>query len=192
MGKFEEYNELDNDVQRKRFALRESTKKLDATSTISGPYDQTFVELRDHFNDRLQNSTYLERTKYYFESAGIMEAKAKRYRKLADDGRDITAYANQYGNHSARKRKKSANAAADAFDKAALLEELLDFTLRDAILFHLVVAVGGFHGLGHEALFLLSSKIVEGVATTTLQFLKECRLDNLFHVFLYGLLGMEL
>lgn len=62
-----------------------------------------------------------DRTKYYFEDATVMQAKAQRYRNLADNGRDIEAHANRFGNRSARKRKKSAVAAADAFDHAAAL-----------------------------------------------------------------------
>lgn len=122
MGKFEEYNLKTTERGRNAFLTGEKNKKLESNRGISGAFDLGFGEVKDILNERMQNTTYLERTKYYFEDAGVMEAKAERYRKLADDGTDITEYARQYGNHSARKRKRSANAAADAFDRAASLE----------------------------------------------------------------------
>ena len=41
-------------------------------------------------------------------------------------------------------------------------------------------------------LLLLFAELVEGVSSPSAQLLEECRLDNLFHVFLHSLLGMHL
>jgi len=70
------------------------------------------------------NSTFAERTEYYFKDAKYMESKVARYRSLAaDNGGEIEAFAKKHSNRSARKRKKKAKAAAVSFDKARQLEE---------------------------------------------------------------------
>ena len=70
------------------------------------------------------NSTFQERTEYYFKDTKYMEAKEARYRSLADDSDgSVSEFAKKHTNRSAKKRKKSAKEAADNFSQAKKLEE---------------------------------------------------------------------
>ncbi len=70
------------------------------------------------------NSTFEERTEYYYKDTKYMEAKEARYRSIADgDDGKVEEFAKKHTNRSARKRKKKAKAAADNFAKAKKLEE---------------------------------------------------------------------
>lgn len=80
-------------------------------------------DLINYFEERIENTTFKERTQYYFENAGLMANKAKRYRNIEKGGNGVEDYALQHTNHSADKRKKSARKAADAFGKAAVLAD---------------------------------------------------------------------
>lgn len=124
MAQFQEYTAAKTEEQREEFLQRQMEKKLDLNRNAGGEFGPSAAEYLDQLKERKKTTTFAERTKYYFLDCGVMEAKAARYRALANDGTDIEAYAARYSNHSAGKRKKAALAAADAFEKAAELEDL--------------------------------------------------------------------
>lgn len=71
----------------------------------------------------LSETTFAERTEYYFETEGLLTAKEERYRKLSDDtDQAVGKFAEEHKNRSAKKRKKSAKKAAESFKKARDLE----------------------------------------------------------------------
>lgn len=120
MAQYEDYKEKNREV----FLQEQRTKGLEKEGRVGGHFDFTQKELSKRFIEREEAGDYETRTRYYFQDAGVMEAKAERYRNLADHGTDIDTHANRYSNHSANKRKKSARKAAEAFEKAANLERL--------------------------------------------------------------------
>lgn len=124
MAQFENYKNLATEEQKTEFLNQQRQKGLGHIEEQGNGFGFLSKDLlEERFRERKRATSFADRTKYYFEDATVMQAKAQRYRNLADNGRDIEAYANRFGNRSARKRKKSAVAAADAFDHAAALEE---------------------------------------------------------------------
>ncbi len=86
--------------------------------------EETASYIQDNLRMRLEQTTFQERTDYYFKDSEYLDAKAKRYRALAEDkGNAVGAHARKYGNHSAKKRKKAARKSAEYFEKARRLEE---------------------------------------------------------------------
>ncbi len=82
--------------------------------------------IRMNLQLRMQQTSFKERTDYYFADSKYMEAKAQRYRALADDKNgELKAFAakHKYGKVDAKKRKKAALKAAENFEKAKKLEE---------------------------------------------------------------------
>ena len=75
MGQFEEYSQSKTEVRRGEFLTKQREKGLGSVRKISGDFDYTYEELRDGFDGRLQETSYFERSKYYFEDAGVMEAR---------------------------------------------------------------------------------------------------------------------
>ncbi len=123
MAQFQDYAKI-TEEQKEEFYRQQKEKGLGNVEERGGGFDFLSVDLlNEKFQTRKNTTDFAARTKYYFEDADMMQAKAERYRNLADNGRDIEAHARCFSNHSAGKRKKAANAAADAFDHAAELEE---------------------------------------------------------------------
>ncbi len=72
----------------------------------------------------LSETTFAERTEYYFKTEGLLSAKEERYRKMSDDTDGaVGQFAEEHKNRSAKKRKKSAKKAAESFKKARDLED---------------------------------------------------------------------
>ncbi|MBQ6441042.1 MAG: hypothetical protein IJJ13_00415 [Lachnospiraceae bacterium] len=71
----------------------------------------------------MEETTFEERTAYYFEEEGLLSGKEERYQRISD-GHDpkLEQFAEEHQNRSARKRKKSAKSAAQNFKKARELE----------------------------------------------------------------------
>lgn len=83
-----------------------------------------YLELVDYYEERMEKTTFQERTRYYFENAGLMASKSKRYRTISEGGLNVEAFARSHRNHSsAYKRKNSAAKAAKSFGKAAVLAD---------------------------------------------------------------------
>ena len=125
MGKFEAYQEN----QRKHLSEMyprtvEKEKGVKETPFVIG-YDAN--QLLEHYDERMENSTFAERTAYYFQDAGMMTAKSVRYRALGEGNRtgEIDSLAERYTNRSAYKRKKRAREASRYFGKAAVAMEKL-------------------------------------------------------------------
>ena len=124
MAQLKDYAERNTEIQKEDFLQQQREKGLGHIEEKGGGFGFLSKNmLMEKFRDRKKTTDFVTRTKYYFEDATVMQAKAQRYRNLADNDGDIAAHAARYSNHSAGKRKKAANAAADAFDHAAALEE---------------------------------------------------------------------
>ncbi len=126
MGKFEEYQENKKQyMPETHMQATEEKKGLDVTDFFGG-YDAE--QLQEHINERMENSTFEERTAYYFQNTGMIEAKARRYRALSNEGEDgdIENLASKYTYRSADKRKKRAREASKAFGKAAAAARKLE------------------------------------------------------------------
>jgi hypothetical protein len=133
MPKFEDYQQKkkQNEDMNVFYASREAetlgTKK---ELYVNFPEKNDFEYTLDR---RLQNTTFAERTEYYFENTELMKQKVVRYYRLSGDSSDpednraaeVEAHSRQYTNHWARKRKSAAMNAAIKFDKAVRLQEQL-------------------------------------------------------------------
>lgn len=80
-------------------------------------------ELLDYFQERLDRTSFKERTSYYFKNAGLLANKSIRYRNIAEGKANADEFAALHQNYSADKRKKSAVKASQAFGKASVLAE---------------------------------------------------------------------
>lgn len=118
MAQYEEYKK-----NRETYLQETRQKGLSTGEQIGGDAELTAKELQARFREREKVGLMSDRAKYFFEDAGVLEAKAARYRNLATQGTDIEQYAATYSYHSAGKRKRSAGKAASAFDRAAELEK---------------------------------------------------------------------
>ncbi len=81
--------------------------------------DYDAEQFEEHLQEKMQGHSFQDRYLYYFDAAGYMDAKRERYKKLSEGRGGITQFAKAHGYHSARKRKKSARKASEAFGKAA-------------------------------------------------------------------------
>ena len=127
MPKFDDYVNIKRETDKDLFLHHEKTRGF-GSEEVSSDYDLSFEQLNEHFAEREETGSILDRTKYYFQDAEVMEAKAARYRSIANpvsarDKTDMDMFSSKYKNHSARKRKKSAKQAAAAFKKTAKLED---------------------------------------------------------------------
>ena len=96
-----------------------SPTDADTVDTVFG-YEEKTRQLQEN------NTTFQERTDYYFKDPKYLEAKKDRYISLASDkDGEVKAYSKRYKNRSARKRKNRAADAAKCFAKAADLEKSL-------------------------------------------------------------------
>ncbi len=120
MAQFEDYLERKKQNQEMEYRWDQEEKGIPMQKFEVG---MDSIELIDYYQERLEKTSFSDRTKYYFENAGLMASKSKRYRNISKGGGNVEAFASVHGNHSADKRKKSANKAANAFGKAALLAE---------------------------------------------------------------------
>ena len=126
MAQFEDYKERAKLKDNVFLYRNQEEKGLDTTETLL-PYDQE--QLTEKMKQRIANSTWEERTAYYFQDTKWMEAKIQRYYDISEGNENDYAeeMAQKYSNHSARKRKKSAREASDSFedakDQAAWLNE---------------------------------------------------------------------
>ncbi len=75
-------------------------------------------QLRDYYEERnrdTEDNSFRIRTKYYFEDFNRADAKAHRYRALADNEEMVNDYAQRHGGRRAYKRKGDAGKAAKKF-----------------------------------------------------------------------------
>ena len=133
MGQFEDYLEKSKKGHSEVFRINEYQKTLtqqlrdpmiedDYLPHVDNRYDDYDSEhLLEKLDRRMEDSTYKERTLYYFQDEGLYAAKAQRYWNLDKDGSELEDFAKTYTHHSARKRKRAAGAAGKAFAKATLL-----------------------------------------------------------------------
>lgn len=129
MPKFDDYVNIRKEKAiDKDFFLNNERMRQFGSEEISSDYDLSAEQLNEHFTEREETGTFQDRTRYYFQDAEVMEAKAARYHSIANPAtmREQTSmdmFSSKYKNHSARKRKKSAKQAAAAFKKTAKLED---------------------------------------------------------------------
>jgi len=124
MPKFEEFEKrVEEDNKRYAFQVHEMLSEEEQLSynttnmaSFSG-YEGTEViaQLDERFKDQ---STFEERTRYYFKANEMTEAKKIRYTNISKDKNAAKEMHDNYGTHSAYKRRKAAGKAADKFDKA--------------------------------------------------------------------------
>ena len=121
MAQFEEYLKRQKKGQSEVFRIDEYQKGLSDDQRFDADYDP--AQLEEVFQNRLQDSTYNERTMYYFKDQGLYAAKARRYWNLGneEEGGKLDQFGEKYTHHSASKRRKAAKAAGNAFGKATLL-----------------------------------------------------------------------
>lgn len=120
MAQFEEYLERKKKDQGMEYRWDQQQREIKEQKFEVGMDSD---ELIDYYADRLENTTFRERTSYYFENAGLMANKSLRYKSLSKGELNVEEFAARHKNHSADKRKKSAGKAAEAFGKASLLAD---------------------------------------------------------------------
>ena len=77
MAQFEEYLKRQKKGQSEVFRIDEYQKDLSDDQRFDADYDP--AQLEEVFQNRLQDSTYNERTMYYFKDQGLYAAKARRH-----------------------------------------------------------------------------------------------------------------
>ena len=88
---------------------------------------KTVYDVNEQLRERMEQSTFEERTRYYFEDQKYLESKAERYQTLAQENNsELELHAEKYTNRSAKKRRNKAAAAAKAFRKAMDIEKKLE------------------------------------------------------------------
>ena len=124
MGKLEQYAQKNTKIEREPVYDQEKSHILqqnDFVQPLSGN------ELVDKYQKRIQgDTTFEDRTRYYFEDYHLLDAKVKRYRNMANDDQRLGEYSNTFDHYKANKRKGFANAAADNFEAASKLALSLD------------------------------------------------------------------
>ncbi len=120
MAQFENYLERKKQNQEMQYRWDQEEKELPKQKYEVG---MDSYDLVDYYENRMEQTAFAERTKYYFEDAGLLASKSKRYFNISEGGANVEEFAAQHKNHSADKRKKSANKAATAFGKAAILAD---------------------------------------------------------------------
>ena len=136
MGNFENYASIQKNQQKQINTQEESEQLYQSTynveketglgANVEAP-EVSAEYITEQFQERIEQSEFEERTQYYFEDSRYMEAKAERYRALADDeNNEVAVFAEQHTYRSAKKRKKKAKEAAAAFKKAQKIEEKLN------------------------------------------------------------------
>ncbi len=133
MGQFEEYVNLQRD-KKKLDPFYQSMKNKDLDETM---YFHANLEGRNEFETkmthRLTETTFEERTRYYFDDVKLMQNKMLRYYELSgksgnpeeDTSHKIDAFSGKYDNQKASKRKDAAWDAAVCFDKVVEMQENL-------------------------------------------------------------------
>lgn len=120
MSKFEEYQEKKKQNQNMYEFYR--SRRDEALDSDRMPY-LSFDggnEFEEKIEKRLKNSTFMERTEYYFNDTELMKQKVMRYYQLSGDSSDpeenraaeVEAHSRKYRNHYAYKRKGAAMNAA--------------------------------------------------------------------------------
>ena len=108
--------EIDHDQfqgQRSRGLITEYADARDTASFVLEQNEEKFTQ-----------STFEQRTDYYFKNTAHIAGKVGRYRALGDrENPELVRYSEKYRNKSAKKRAKKANAAADCFERVRQLEE---------------------------------------------------------------------
>lgn len=131
MAQFEEYTERVKNRQKETFYIDQRKAELPDydEDRMSMPYDAD--QLTEKMNRRMAETTWEERTAYYFTDTKVLQAKKDRYWRISqgtDNTRDGSAeeLAEKYTNHSANKRRKRAREASECFEEAADLTEKLN------------------------------------------------------------------
>ncbi len=131
MAQFEDYVEKTRAEEKDfYYAKQELTQLPDYDSPQKQiPYDVD--QLTEKMNRRMAETTWEERTAYYFTDTQALMAKSVRYKRLSEDkdgqyGLSAGELAAEYNNHSAYKRRKCAGEASDSFQKAADLTKGLN------------------------------------------------------------------
>ena len=118
MAQFEDYLEKKKQKQLIDFRGDIEQKQLKAPGMEIGMDSEQLI---NYYQSRIDNTTFKERTAYYFEDARLMGSKARRYLTISKGGGGVEQYAKDHVNHSADKRKKSAKKATQAFVNAGEL-----------------------------------------------------------------------
>lgn len=119
MAQFEEYLEKKKQDDLIGFQVEEEQKlNLTKPQFEVGMDDE---QLENYFNERRDRTTFRERSAYYFKDSRLLASKAKRYFAIGDGKGNVEEFASDHAYRSAKKRKKSADAAGKAFAKAAKL-----------------------------------------------------------------------
>lgn len=125
MDNFEYYKENNYDFEE----LMQHNKQINLPGADAEYLKDGGEALKDKFEQRITNSDYAERTKYYFEDGDLLDAKVDRYRALENDENGaISQFAATHTNKSARKRKKASKKARKAFQEASQLRKDFDKT----------------------------------------------------------------
>ena len=102
-------------------ALYDGQKKKSIGNEGMGVASAAYVD--DILRERMEQTSFAERTEYYFKDHNYLNAKVERYTSLgSDENKELNIYAKKYTNRNARKRKARAKDAAKSFRKAKNLE----------------------------------------------------------------------
>ena len=88
------------------------------------PY--TADDMGEMFSERMQKTTYEERSRYYFTDHNYMLAKAKRYLRLSKDKRETDRFAKRYDYRDGKDRRSYAKDAGLCFGRAWEKEKKLE------------------------------------------------------------------
>ena len=120
MAQFEEYLRKQQEVNKEKPYQQYYEQVNKELEYKRHPYamDYTAEDMGEMFEDRMKNTTYQQRTQYYFEDHKYLLAKAKRYVKMSEDKETLKKYSATYDNKDAKDRKNAAEKAALKFREA--------------------------------------------------------------------------
>ena len=99
MSDFEQLNKIEyNDFRFKVYRDEEDKRLTD--KDVKAPMESS--ELFDKFQQRVeQDSTFENRTRYYFEDQNLIDAKKERYRAIGRNDRKLNEFSAAHKNHKA-------------------------------------------------------------------------------------------
>ena len=94
MAQFEEYLRKQQEVNKENPYQQYYEQVNKELEYKRHPYamDYTAEDMGEMFEDRMKNTTYQQRTQYYFEDHNYLLAKAKRYVKMSEDEEALKKY----------------------------------------------------------------------------------------------------
>lgn len=125
MPKFEDFKQQEKENQEIKTSIdQEQDKGFDLKEGFLNYGSDHLIQM---YEDRISDEkAFAERTRYYFKSHEMTDAKKERYLAMSKDKKESGQMADKFGTHRAYKRRRAAGNASDYFKKAEKLAQEFD------------------------------------------------------------------